>query len=148
MKPDVIVFKVTVKSPIFIFYPNKKFLEYRINTNLKYLNFRSFMNISSLVKSLSLATLGAAFSVLGTALWVKPASAISFQGRPTPDLDPVFGTLVNFDDKPAGLVNFDDYVSFGIASITGTNQLQRYGFGSQSPPNYVGNSVFNGSILI
>ncbi|MHC5718930.1 MAG: hypothetical protein ACYTX0_44415, partial [Nostoc sp.] len=109
------------------------------------LDFRSFMNISSFIKSLSLATVGATFYALGTAAWVNPANATSFQGTPSPNLNPVFGSLVNFDDKPAGLVNFDDYASFGIASITGTDQLQRYSFGTQSPPNYVGNSGFNGS---
>ena len=66
-------------------------------------------------------------------------------GTPSPSLSPTFGTLVNFDDKAPGTqVLWNDYVSVGVASITeitGAGALfARYGFSSQSQPNFVGTS--------
>ena len=56
---------------------------------------------------------------------------------------PLFGTLVNFDDKAhATPVLWNDYVSVGVASITeltGAGSLfARYSGSSQSLPNFVG----------
>ena len=64
-------------------------------------------------------------------------------GTPSPSLSPIFGTLVNFDDKAPGTqVLWNDYDSVGVASITeitGAGTLfVRYGFSQQSPPNYIG----------
>jgi hypothetical protein len=69
-----------------------------------------------------------------------PARAALSYGTASPGLEPVFGTLIDFDDNVAGTnVLADDYTAQGIASITeltgGT--LGRYP-GSQSLPNYIG----------
>ncbi|MFC1792021.1 hypothetical protein ACFL3Q_00355 [Planctomycetota bacterium] len=68
-------------------------------------------------------------------------AAISY-GTPSPALNPVFGTLIDFDDQPTGTpILPGDYAAFGLASITeltvGTPAFARYG-GSQSQPNYIG----------
>jgi len=68
-------------------------------------------------------------------------AAISY-GTPSPALNPVFGTLINFDDQPTGTpILPNDYAAFGLASITeltvGTPAFARYA-GTQSPPNYIG----------
>ena len=69
-----------------------------------------------------------------------PARAALSYGTVCPDLEPVFGTLIDFDDQVVGTdVLSDDYAAQGVASITeltgGT--LVRYP-GSQSLPNYIG----------
>jgi hypothetical protein len=69
-----------------------------------------------------------------------PARAAISYGTSSPDLYPVFGTLIDFDDQAAGTeVLADDYAAQGVTSITeltgGT--LSRYP-GSQSPPYYIG----------
>jgi hypothetical protein len=74
-------------------------------------------------------------------------AAISY-GTPSPALDPVFGTLIDFDDQPAGTpILANDYVAFGLAAIqeitVGTPDFARYG-GSQSQPNYIGTGSQNG----
>jgi hypothetical protein len=83
-----------------------------------------------------------------------PVLAAFYQGTPSPSLSPVFGTLVNFDDKPSNtVIAWDDYVSVGVASITETQgpwPLMRLS-GSQSMPNYVGTGDaygWDGTILI
>jgi hypothetical protein len=68
-------------------------------------------------------------------------AAISY-GTPSPALDPVFGTLIDFDDQPSGTpILANDYAAFGLASITeltvGPPAFARYG-GTQSQPNYIG----------
>jgi hypothetical protein len=72
---------------------------------------------------------------------VVPVSASFHTGSPSPSLSPVFGTLVNFDDKSAGTtVAPNDYASVGVASIVETEgiaPLVRHA-GSQSLPNYIG----------
>jgi hypothetical protein len=81
-------------------------------------------------------------------------AAISY-GTASPALDPVFGTLINFDDQPTGTpILPDDYAAFGVASITeltvGTPAFARYA-GSQSQPNYIGTGTrygWNGIIRI
>ena len=78
---------------------------------------------------------------LALALSVSPVGAVSFTGTPSPSLSPVFGTLVNFDDKATGTaVLATDYLALGVASITETESLGFFGrySGSQSSPNYVG----------
>ena len=74
-------------------------------------------------------------------------AAISY-GTPSPALDPVFGTLIDFDDQPTGTpILPNDYAAFGLASITeltlGPPAFARYA-GTQSPPNYIGTGVQNG----
>lgn len=74
-------------------------------------------------------------------------AAISY-GTPSPALDPVFGTLIDFDDQPTGTpILAGDYTAFGVASITeltlGPPAFARYG-GSQSQPNYIGTGAQNG----
>jgi len=56
---------------------------------------------------------------------------------------PLFGILINFDDKATlTQVLWNDYVSVGVASITeltGAGQLfKRYSLSSQSQPNFIG----------
>ncbi|OHB65053.1 MAG: hypothetical protein A2168_05680 [Planctomycetes bacterium RBG_13_50_24] len=68
-------------------------------------------------------------------------AAISY-GTPSPALNPVFGTLIDFDDQPIGTpILPNDYAAFGLASITeltvGPPAFARYG-GTQSQPNYIG----------
>jgi hypothetical protein len=74
-------------------------------------------------------------------------AAISY-GTPSPALDPVFGTLIDFDDQPTGTpILPGDYAAFGVASITeltlGPPAFARYA-GSQSQPNYIGTGFDNG----
>ena len=68
-------------------------------------------------------------------------SAVSFTGTPSPSLDPIFGTLIDFDDQATGtLVGEFDYVSLGVASVKETEGLgtfARYS-GTQSFPNFIG----------
>ncbi len=68
------------------------------------------------------------------------AFAIPFTGSPSPSLSPVFGTLINFDDKATGTpVLPTDYLSKGVI-VSETESLgifARYS-GSQSMPNYIG----------
>ena len=101
-------------------------------------------------------------SLIMLSLAVSPAFGTSFTGTPSPTLSPVFGTLINFDDKATGTaVLANDYVAQGIASITETEGLGFFGryTGSQSPLNYVGTGIngergtdanqgWDGSILI
>jgi len=68
-------------------------------------------------------------------------AAISY-GTTSPALNPVFGTLIDFDDQPTGTpVLSNDYAAFGLASITeltvGPPAFARYE-GTQSQPNYIG----------
>jgi hypothetical protein len=77
---------------------------------------------------------------VSVAVCACPARVAISYGTASPDLEPVFGTLIDFDDYAAGTdVLADDYVAQGIASVTeltgGT--LSRYP-GSQSLPNYIG----------
>ena len=74
-------------------------------------------------------------------------AAISY-GTPSPSLNPVFGTLIDFDDQPSGTPIFpNDYAAFGLASITeltlGPPDFARYA-GTQSQPNYIGTGLQNG----
>jgi len=68
-------------------------------------------------------------------------SAVSFTGTPSPSLDPIFGTSIDFDDQATGtLVGEFDYVSLGVASVKETEGLgtfARYS-GTQSFPNFIG----------
>ena len=89
------------------------------------------------------------------------AYATPFVGTPSPSLGPVFGTLIDFDDKPPGtVVTPIDYSDKGVISIQeleGLGTFARYP-GSQSLPNYVGTgpsgdrldnfSGWDGTILI
>jgi hypothetical protein len=73
-------------------------------------------------------------------------AAISY-GTPSPALNPVFGTLIDFDDQPTGTpILAGDYAAFGVASITeltlGPPAFARYA-GSQSQPNYIGTGYQN-----
>jgi hypothetical protein len=101
-------------------------------------------------------SIGIVFAILTLMLvtLALPVLAAFYQGTPSPSLSPVFGTLVNFDDKPSDtVIAWDDYVSVGVASITETQgpwPLMRLS-GSQSQPNYVstGNAYgWIGTILI
>ncbi len=95
-------------------------------------------------------------------VYAQSASAVLITGSPSPSLSPIFGTLIDFDDQATGtLVNANDYVAMGVASITETEGLgtfARYS-GSQSQPNYIGtgangergtdaNMGWDGTILI
>jgi len=80
--------------------------------------------------------------VLIFAASTPPANAGISYGTPSPGLNPVFGTLINFDDQPTGTpILPGDYAAFGLASITeltvGPPAFARYG-GIQSLPNYIG----------
>jgi PEP-CTERM motif len=93
--------------------------------------------IMKLNKFLTLTT-GAILSasVAGTSF------AVQFVGTPSPTLNPVFGTLIDFDDQATGTsIGANDYVALGLASITETTgsgaAFARYA-GSQSNPNYIG----------
>ena len=85
-----------------------------------------------------LTSLAASFALLAS---VGSAQAAFFTGTPSPALSPIFGTLVDFDDKPTGsAILVGDYASVGVASIRETEGLgyfARYA-SSQSSPNYVG----------
>lgn len=68
--------------------------------------------------------------------------AVPFGGTPSPTLSPVFGTLIDFDDKATGTsIGAGDYAAMGLASITETTgsgaSFARYA-SSQSSPNYIG----------
>lgn len=68
-------------------------------------------------------------------------SAVPFTGTPSPLLDPIFGTLIDFDDQAAGtIVGEFDYVSLGIASVKETEGLGKFAryLGTQSIPNFIG----------
>lgn len=74
-------------------------------------------------------------------------AAISY-GTPSPALNPIFGTLIDFDDQPTGTpIYVTDYAAFGLAGIqeltVGHPDFARYG-GSQSQPNYIGTGTQNG----
>jgi len=80
-------------------------------------------------------------SVAGTSF------AVQFVGTPTgsPNLSPLFGTLIDFDDQATGtVVGANDYAALGLASITETTgsgaAFARYA-GTQSNPNYIGTGV-------
>lgn len=86
--------------------------------------------------------LGLLFCLCGSA-----NAAISY-GTPSPILNPIFGTLIDFDDQPTGTpILPGDYAAFGVASITeltlGPPAFARYA-GSQSQPNYIGTGAQNG----
>jgi len=67
------------------------------------------------------------------------ANATLFEGTPSPNLNPVFGTLVNFDDGTTfDPVNPTAYLGVGVLSITDVNNQLFYEPSTQSPPNYVG----------
>jgi len=86
----------------------------------------------------------------GAISYGTPADTGSGGSNSTPS--PLFGTLVNFDDKAAlTQVLWNDYVSVGVASITeltGAGQLfARYSLSSQSQPNFVGTGSYdNGGV--
>lgn len=68
--------------------------------------------------------------------------AVPFGGTASPSLSPVFGTLINFDDKATGTsIGAGDYAAMGLTSITETTgsgaAFARYA-SSQSSPNYIG----------
>ena len=68
--------------------------------------------------------------------------AVPFTGSPSPTLSPVFGTLIDFDDKATGTsVGASDYVAMGLTSVTELTgsgaSFARYA-SSQSSPNYIG----------
>ncbi len=68
--------------------------------------------------------------------------AVPFTGSPSPTLSPVFGTLIDFDDKATGTsVGASDYVAMGLTSVTELTgsgaSFKRYP-SSQSPTNYIG----------
>ncbi len=77
----------------------------------------------------------------GSISYGTPADTGSGGSNSTPL--PLFGTLVNFDDKAAvSPVLWNDYVSVGVASITELTSagslFARYSTSSQSAPNYIG----------
>lgn len=77
--------------------------------------------------------------VLALAASALASATTLTEGTPYPNLSPVFGTLVNFDDQPTGnAVNANQYVGVGVASISDANNQLFYFPGTQSPPNYVG----------
>jgi len=86
----------------------------------------------------------------GSISYGTPADTGSGGSNSTPS--PLFGTLVNFDDKAAGTqVLWNDYVSVGVASITeltGAGSLfARYSGSLQSQPNFVGTDTHeNGGV--
>ena len=68
--------------------------------------------------------------------------AVPFTGTPSPTLSPVFGTLIDFDDKATGTsIGAGDYVAMGLTSVTELTgsgaSFKRYA-SSQSSPNYIG----------
>jgi len=68
--------------------------------------------------------------------------AVPFVGTPSPTLAPVFGTLIDFDDKATGTsIGAGDYVGMGLTSVTELTgsgaSFARYA-SSQSSPNYIG----------
>lgn len=76
------------------------------------------------------------------------ANAAINYGTPSPALNPVFGTLIDFDDQPTGTpILPGDYAAFGLASIieltVGPPAFARYG-GSQSQPNCIGTGAAYG----
>jgi hypothetical protein len=117
---------------------------------------RRQQNMNRLAGPVSLLALGIVFCLI----FSLPASATSFTGTPSPSLSPVFGTLINFDDKPAGGDLSTDgtplaanaYQSMGVYSITSDKgNLGIFNSSPQSSPNYVGtgsSNNFDGTILI
>lgn len=80
-------------------------------------------------------------AVLGASV-ASTSFAAQFIGTPSSPLSPIFGTLIDFDDKATGtVVGAGDYAAMGLASITETTgsgaAFARY-IGSQSFPNYIG----------
>jgi hypothetical protein len=72
-------------------------------------------------------------------LLTTSASANLFEGTPSPNLNPVFGTLVNFDDGTTfDPVDPTHYLGVGVASIMDANNQLFYFPSTQSQPNYVG----------
>ena len=74
-----------------------------------------------------------------------PASATFWEGTPYPNLDPVFGTLIDFDDQATGsALNRTQYASLGVEIYLTFGDIYNEGFtlgyyaGSQSPDNYIG----------
>ncbi|HEX4975986.1 MAG TPA: PEP-CTERM sorting domain-containing protein [Pseudomonadales bacterium] len=68
--------------------------------------------------------------------------AVPFTGSSNPTLSPVFGTLIDFDDKATGTsIGAADYAAQGLTSITELTgsgaAFARYA-SSQSSPNYIG----------
>jgi|GEM_PF-1189004 len=90
-------------------------------------------------KTLLSISIGIAALMIG-----QTASAALIVGTPSPSLNPVFGTLINFDDQATGtVIGAGDYAAMGLASITelsGWGTFARYA-GSQSAPNYIGTGV-------
>src|SRR5271167_585938 len=85
------------------------------------------------------------FAVALTIALCSLASASINQGTPSPNLSPMFGTWVNFDDVAAGNpVVSNHYFSVGVASIADANNQLFYFNGTQSPPNYVGTGPTTG----
>lgn len=73
------------------------------------------------------------------------ASASLNEGTPYPNLNPVFGTHINFDDQPTfSPVIPTQYVPQGVASISDSLSQLFYEPGTQSPPNYVGTGPVDG----
>lgn len=86
-----------------------------------------------------LLTICIALAVTAAVITCPARAAISY-GTASPELDPVFGTLIDFDDQTPGTdVLAYDYTAQGVASITELTGgiLGRYP-GSQSLPNYIG----------
>jgi hypothetical protein len=99
----------------------------------------------NLVKNEGLnARLVAGGLVLSLLFGVSANAAITtFQGTPSPILNPVFGTLINFDDLATGvLLPANQYASLGVSSIINLeNPLLGTYSSSQSQPNYVGTGI-------
>ena len=77
----------------------------------------------------------------GSISYGTPADAGLGGSNSTPS--PLFGTLVNFDDKAPGTqVLWNDYISVGVSSITeitgAGNLFARYHNSSQSSPSFIG----------
>ncbi len=118
------------------------------------------MNSPRLARRLRSVVLLCALCVM--VVGVPSVWAVPFTGTPSPSLSPIFGTLINFDDKPTGtLVGVGDYTSKGVAAVTeleGLGVFARYP-STQSQPNYIGtgptgergadasNTGWDGSIL-
>lgn len=82
--------------------------------------------------------------MLPAAIQAAPILVSSWEeGSPNPNLSPLFGTLIDFDDQATGTaVGAEDYLAKGVASITEIEgfDLRRHS-GSQSMPNYVGTGI-------
>jgi hypothetical protein len=76
---------------------------------------------------------------LGLALVAVASATTLTEGTPSPNLSPVFGTLVNFDDVATGNpVIANHYLGVGVQSVADANNQLFYFAGTQSLPNYVG----------